>query len=82
MFLLLIHWSLVLSVFSFKLILRLDLAGFYHARANRIGRLWIFEIGPLLDYRLIAFIVKKVTNEVLESFFFFLITFILLLPLH
>ena len=80
MFLLFIHWSLVLSVFSFKLILRLDLAGFYHSRANRIGRLWIFKIGPLLDYRLIACIVKKVTNEVLKSFF--LITFILLLPLH
>ena len=57
------------SLFSFKLIFRLDLAGFYHSRANRIGRLWIFKIGPLLDYRLIACIVKKVTNEVLESFF-------------
>ena len=49
MFLSFIHWSFV---FSFKLIFRLDLAGFYHSRANRIGRLWIFEIVPLLDYRL------------------------------
>ena len=40
------------SLFSFKLIFRLDLAGFYHSRANRIARLWIFEIVPLLDYRL------------------------------
>ena len=86
MFLLFIHWSLVLSVFSFKLILRLDLAGFYHSRANRIGRLCIFKIGPLLDYRLIACIVKKVTNEVLESFFFnyfyFIVTFALSFQFH
>ena len=40
------------SLFSFKLIFRLDLAGFCHLRANRIARLWIFEIVPLLDYRL------------------------------
>ena len=49
MFLLFIHCSFV---FSFKLIFRLDLAGFYHSRGNRIERLWIFEIVPLLDYRL------------------------------
>ena len=72
MFLLFIHWSLVLSVFSFKLILRLDLAGFYHSRANRIGRLWIFKIGPC---SIITCIVKEVTNEVLESFFFLLLLF-------
>ena len=39
------------SPFSFKLIIRLDLAGFYHSRTNRKGRFWIFEIVPLLDYR-------------------------------
>ena len=78
MFLLLIHWSLVLSVFSFKLILRLDLAGFYHSRANRIGRLWIFKIGPLLDYRLYS---QGSHKRGIGEFFFF-ITFILLLALH
>ena len=79
MFLLFTHWSLVLSVFSFKLILRLDLAGFYHSRANRIGRLWIFKIGPLLDYRLYS---QGSHKRGIGEFFFFLITFILLLALH
>ena len=78
MFLLLIHWSLVLSVFSFKLILRLDLAGFYHSRANRIGRLWIFKIGPLLDYHLYS---QGSHKRGIGEFFLF-ITFILLLALH
>ena len=48
MFLSFIHWSLV---FSFNLIFRLDLAGFYHSCTIRIGRLWIFEVVPLLEYR-------------------------------
>ena len=78
MFLFLIHWSLVLSVFSFKLILRLDLAGFYHSCANRIGRLWIFKIGPLLDYRLYS---QESHKRGIREFFLF-ITFILLLALH
>ena len=77
MFLLFTHWSLVLGVFSFKLILRLDLAGFYHSRANRIGRLWIFKIGPLLDYRLYS---QGSHKRGIGEFFF--ITFILLLALH
>ena len=72
MFLLLIHWSLVLSVFSFKLILRLDLAGFYHSRANRIGRLWIFKIGPLLDYRLYS---QESHKRGIREFFFLLLLF-------
>ena len=77
MFLFFTHWSLVLSVFSFKLILRLDLAGFYHSRANRIGRLWIFKICPLLDYRLYS---QGSHKRGIEEFFF--ITFILFLALH
>ena len=65
MFLLFIHCSFV---FSFKLIFRLDLAGFYHSRANRIGRLWIFEIVPLLDYRLYSQEShKQYTGEFFES---------------
>ena len=72
MFLLLIHWSLVLGVFSFKLILRLDLSGFYHSRANRIRRLWIFKIGPLLHYRLYS---QGSHKRGIEEFFFLLLLF-------
>ena len=59
MFLLFTHWSLVLSVFSFKLILRLDLAGFYHSRANRIGRLWIFKLNFVHKGRWRRYLNKK-----------------------
>ena len=83
MFLLLIHWSLVLSVFSFKLILRLDLAGFYHSRANRIGRLWIFKIGPLLDYRLYSQgSHKRGIGEFFFYYFYFIVSFALSFRSH
>ena len=62
------------SPFSFKLIIRLDLAGFYHSRTNRKGRFWIFEIVPLLDYRVCSQEShKQYTGELF---------FLLLLALH
>ena len=40
----------------------------FHSRANRIGRLWIFEIVPLLDYRLYSQEShKQYTGEFFES---------------
>ena len=71
------------SLSSFKLIFRLDLAGFYHSRANRIGRLWIFKIGPLLDYRLYSQgSHKRGIGEFFFYYFYFIVSFALSFRSH